>query len=111
MDNNIIQWNCRGLRANFTDFRLLCDKYNPIVCCLQETMLTKDDFIIRGFNCIHLTSRDLVAEHVVGCQSWLEMASLPVSVHSTHLCRRKQSPYPRLKPLLFVHCICLQVRI
>ena len=52
MDNNIIQWNCRGLRANFTDLRLLCDKYNPIVCCLQETMLTKDDFIIRGFNCI-----------------------------------------------------------
>ena len=29
-------------------FRLLCDNYNPIVCCLQETMLTKDDFIIRG---------------------------------------------------------------
>ena len=44
--NNSIQWNCRGLRANFTDFRLLCDKYNPIVFCLQETMLTKDDFII-----------------------------------------------------------------
>ena len=57
--NNIIQWNCRGLRANFTDFRLLCDKYNPIICCLQETMLTKDDFIIRGFNCIHLTNRDI----------------------------------------------------
>ena len=56
--NNIIPWNCRGLRAIFTDFRLLCDKYNPIVSCLQETMLTKDDFIIRGFNCIHLTSRD-----------------------------------------------------
>ena len=37
----------------------LCDKYNPIVCCLQETMLTKDDLIIRGFNCIHLTSRDI----------------------------------------------------
>ena len=30
-----------------------------IICCLQETMLTKDDFIIRGFNCIHLTSRDI----------------------------------------------------
>ena len=57
--NNIIQWNCRGLRANVTDFRLLYDKYNPIVCCLQETMLTKDDFIIRGFNCIHLTSHDI----------------------------------------------------
>ena len=56
---SIIQWICRGLRANFTDFRLLCDTYNLIVCCFQETMLTKDDFIIRGFNCIHLTSRDI----------------------------------------------------
>ena len=37
--NNIIQWNCRDPRANFTDFRLLCDKYNPIICGLQETML------------------------------------------------------------------------
>ena len=61
--NNIIQWNYRGLRANFTDFRLLCDNYNPIVCCLQETMLTKDDFIMRGFNCIHLISRD------IGCRA------------------------------------------
>ena len=31
----------------------------------------------------------LVAEHVVGCQSYREMASLPVSVHSTHIYRRK----------------------
>ena len=38
---------------------MLCDNHNPIVCCLQETMLTKDDFIIRGFKCIHLTSRDI----------------------------------------------------
>ena len=28
---------------------------------------------------------------MVGCQSWLEMVSLPVSVHSIHLYRRKQS--------------------
>ena len=55
----MIQWNCRGLRANFNDFRLLCDNCNPIACCLQETMLTKDYFIIRGFNCNHLTSRDI----------------------------------------------------
>ena len=53
---NRMAMELHGLRANFTDFRLLCDKYNPIVCCLQETMLNKDDFIIRGFNCIHLTS-------------------------------------------------------
>ena len=40
-----------------------------------------------------------------------EMAYLPVSVHPTHLYRRKQSPYLRLKLLLFVHYICLLVRI
>ena len=57
--NNSIQWNCHGLRANINDFRLLCDNYNPIVWCIQETMLTKDDFIIQGFNCIHSTSRDI----------------------------------------------------
>ena len=43
--NGIIQWNYCGLHANLTDFRLLCDKYKPIVCCLQETMLSKDDLL------------------------------------------------------------------
>ena len=38
---------------------LLCDNYNPIVCCLQETMLTMDNFTIHGFNYFHLTSRDI----------------------------------------------------
>ena len=96
--NNIIQWNCRGLRANFTDFLLLCDKYSQIVCCLKETMFTKDDFIIRGFNCIHLTIRDIGGRACGGVSvlSRDEMASLPVSVHSIHLYRQKQSPYPRL---------------
>ena len=51
--NNIIQWNCRGPPANFNDFRVLSDDYNPIVCCLQETMLTMDNFVIRAFICIH----------------------------------------------------------
>ena len=57
--NSIIQWNCRALRANFIDFRLLDDKCNLIVCCIQETMLAKDDFAIRGFNWIHLNSCDI----------------------------------------------------
>ena len=57
--------NVLDLVYNFTDFRLLCDNYNPIVCCLQETMLTKVDYIIPGFNCIHLTSRDIGDEVVL----------------------------------------------
>ena len=43
---------------------LIFDCYvTTIVCFLQETMLTKDDFIIRGFNCSHLTGRD------IGCRA------------------------------------------
>ena len=76
--NNIIQWNCRGLRANFNDFRLLCYNYNPIVCCLQETMLTKDDFIIRGLNYIHLTSHDICGR-VCGGVSVLVRDGIPYS--------------------------------
>ena len=49
--NNIIQWNCRGLRANFTDF----DYY--VTNIIQ--LLTKIDCVIRGFNSIHLTSCDI----------------------------------------------------
>ena len=55
--NIIVQWHCRGLRANFTDFILLCVKYNPICFCLQETMLTNDDFVVRDFNCINIGDR------------------------------------------------------
>ena len=53
--NNIIQWNCRGLRANFTDFILLCDKYNPIIVCYQqETRFRKDDFVSRGLKIVFI---------------------------------------------------------
>ena len=48
-------------------------------------MLTKDDFIIRGFNCIHLTSRDiggracggvsvLVRDGIPSCECTLNIA-------------------------------------
>ena len=76
--NNIMQWKCRGLRAYFTDFRLLCDKYNPICCCLNETMLTNDDFVIHGFNCIHLTSRD-IGDRASGGVSVLVRDGIPYS--------------------------------
>ena len=33
----IIQWNCRGLRANFNEIHFLASNYKPSVICLQET--------------------------------------------------------------------------
>jgi len=32
----IIQWNCRGLRANYDEVGLLINKYDPVALCLQE---------------------------------------------------------------------------
>ena len=63
---------CRGLLANITDFRLLCGKYNPIVYCLQETMLIKYDFV---------TSCDIGGGACGGVSVRREMASLTVSVY------------------------------
>ena len=40
--NYIIQWNCRGLRSNREDIKLLISKYSPAAICLQETLLKQD---------------------------------------------------------------------
>lgn len=36
MANHVIQWNCRGLRANYNDLLVLLGSKHPSVCCLQE---------------------------------------------------------------------------
>ena len=36
--DSIIQWNCRGLRANFDEIQLLINNFTPLGICLQETM-------------------------------------------------------------------------
>ena len=43
MANNIIQWNCRGLQANYNEILLLMSKYNPALLCLNETFLKGTD--------------------------------------------------------------------
>ena len=52
-NNNVIQWNCRGARANYDDLvNILVPKYQPAVINLQETKLTpecEDDFKITGY--------------------------------------------------------------
>jgi exonuclease III len=40
MANMFIQWNCRGLRANFDEIELLIDRYNPLAVCLQELKIS-----------------------------------------------------------------------
>ena len=48
---SIIQWNCRGLRANYNEILILMSLFSPSVICLQETFLKQSDNIsFRDFN-------------------------------------------------------------
>ena len=48
---SIIQWNCRGLKANFNEILILMSLFSPSVICLQETFLKQSDSIsFRDFN-------------------------------------------------------------
>ena len=51
MANKLIQWNCRGLKANFNELLLLLTGLCPSIICLQETFLKPSDNLnIRGYN-------------------------------------------------------------
>ena len=43
---SIIQWNCRGLKANYNEILILTTLLSPTVFCLQETFLKNTDNII-----------------------------------------------------------------
>ena len=49
--NSILQWICRGLKANFNELLILLSLFNPKICCLQETFLTPNDNLeVRNFS-------------------------------------------------------------
>ena len=41
--HKIIQWNCRGYKANYNKLQLLITEQNPTVICLQETLKKSND--------------------------------------------------------------------
>ena len=43
MNNNILQWNCRSIKANFEELKLLINEKKPVAVCLQETFLKDSD--------------------------------------------------------------------
>ena len=45
MKKTIIQWNCRGLRANYDELQLLVNDYDPAVVCLQETYVKEPNHV------------------------------------------------------------------
>ena len=59
MSNTIIQWNCRGLRANYNEVLLLVSSFTPSVFALQETHLKEsDDVSLKNYSLYNFISTD-----------------------------------------------------
>ena len=41
---NILQWNCRGLRAHSEQLKVLKRDHNPSIICLQEIKLGNENY-------------------------------------------------------------------
>ena len=50
----ILQWNIRGIRANWEELALLVEETQPIIVCLQETMIGERTCPCpTGYNTLH----------------------------------------------------------
>ena len=57
MAGSFLQWNIRGLNANFEELYLLTNKYKPAVISLQETLLNNDKArSLTGYNILTKSS-------------------------------------------------------
>ena len=78
ISNKILQWNCRGIRANYEKLLLLLNKFNPKVVCLQETFLKdKNQLNIKHFSHT-ITYTKMDTEPLVGV-SFLVRKDIPQS--------------------------------
>ena len=84
MQNRIIQWNCRGLKANYEETLLLLKDYEPAALCLQETHLKETD---------NVTIRNYTAFHTWGWSGGaMVLGNLPVPGRPTNLITVGQGP-------------------
>lgn len=52
--NSILQWNCRGVKANFNELLILTTLLSPKILCLQETFLKEsDDIQVKNYSSYH----------------------------------------------------------
>ena len=102
MANKLIQWNCRGLKANFNELLLLLTGLCPSIICLQETFLKPTDNLdIRGYtlyNHIHqagdrasggssIVVNNSVPQSLIPLNTNLQAVAVKVTLHKNiHVC-------------------------
>ena len=114
MDNTIIQWNCRGLKANFNEVRLLLSTYAPSVFCLQETFLKDSNISLKGYNLFNfinentdrasggssLAVNNKLPHSQIDLDTQLQAVAVQVSLHRTiTICSVYLPPNSTLNPV------------
>ena len=108
MSNNILQWNCLNIKANFEELTLLVNQQKPVAVCLQETFLQDSDkFQLKYHFCYlkNFTDNDKASEgvavivnnsvphHFVKLETTLQAVAVTISLNKTiTLCSAYLSP-------------------
>ena len=121
MANKLIQWNCRGLKANFNELFLLLTGLCPSIICLQETFLkSTDNLNIRGYtlyNHIHQAGdrasgdasviiNNSVPQSQIPLNTNLQAIAVKATLHKTiHICSLYLPPNDRISIADLEHLI------
>ena len=98
MNNAILQWNCRRIKANLEELNLLINERKPVAVCLQETYLKDSDtFTLKYHFCYfkHFCGNDkasgdvavivnnCVPHHSVDLDTTLQAVAVSISLNKT----------------------------
>jgi len=79
--HSILQWNCRGIKANFNELHILLQQCNISVLCLQETKLSPNcSLYLKHYSSYHIYSKTTSDDHPSGGVSTFVHNSIPHSV-------------------------------
>ena len=73
-----LQWNCRGLKANFEEIKRLIKDHNPDTICLQETLIKEhNNFSFKGYETYNKTNISQVDHRPIGGTTILIKKTIP----------------------------------
>jgi len=79
--HSILQWNCRGIKANFNELHILLQECNISVLCLQETKLPLNSSLyLKQYSSYHVCSKNTSDGHPSGGVSTFIQNFIPHSV-------------------------------
>ena len=93
MNNAILQWNCRSIKANLEELNLLLNERKPVAVCLQETYLKDSDtFTLKYHSCYfkHFSGNDkasggvaVIVNNSIKLDTTLQAVAVSISVNKT----------------------------